>query len=135
MNQSFADQLHDLDQLVAEENRQGVQDWFLAREFTVIVLSSEDDDEDAFPALIVEGEDFSSIVAFLDPERAEEFAQSIAEQVEDSDVQLLEIDGPSLLEPMNGEIGVVFNPELDDMLVVPASLLVSDDTDSSDSDS
>jgi hypothetical protein len=97
------------------------------------VLASEEDEE-AYSALIVEGEDFPAVVVFLDEERANAFSKTIAEQLDGEVVELLEVDGATLLDPLNFEIGIVLNPEEEDMILVHPDLVGLDVEDGDDDD-
>jgi hypothetical protein len=113
--------LNELVEAVSREDQSSVRSWFLAHEFYLIVLSG--DDEEAYSALIVEGDDFASIVVFMDQDRAEAFVETIEEQLQGEQIELLLVDGETLLDPLTTDIGIVVNPEEEDMVVVTPSLL------------
>lgn len=120
---------------ISQEDAGAVQSWFLNRDFFLLVLASEEDEE-AYSALIVEGEDFPAVVVFLDEERANAFSKTIAEQLDGEVVELLAVDGATLLDPLNFEIGIVLNPEEEDMILVHPELvgLEVEDGDEDDED-
>ncbi|MFN7292616.1 MAG: hypothetical protein ACK5T6_18685, partial [Pirellula sp.] len=118
---------------ISQEDAGAVQSWFLSRDFYLLVLASEEDEE-AYSALIVEGEDFPAVVVFLDEERANAFSKTIAEQLDGEIVELLEVDGATLLDPLNFEIGIVLNPEEEDMILVHPDLVGLDIEDGEEDD-
>lgn len=122
MSQSSGDMFAELTAAISQEDAGAVQSWFLNREFYLLVLASEEDEE-AYSALIVEGEDFPAVVVFLDEERANAFSKTIAEQLDGEVVELLSVDGATLLDPLNFEIGIVLNPEEEDMILVHPELV------------
>lgn len=122
MSQSGGDTFAELTAAISQEDAGAVQSWFLSRDFYLLVLASEEDEE-AYSALIVEGEDFPAVVVFLDEERANAFSKTIAEQLDGEVVELLEVDGATLLDPLNFEIGIVLNPEEEDMILVHPDLV------------
>ncbi|XZE19619.1 hypothetical protein SH449x_004945 [Pirellulaceae bacterium SH449] len=122
MSQSDSNTFAELTAAISQEDSGAVQSWFLNREFFLLVLASEEDEE-AYSALIVEGEDFPAVVVFLDEERANTFSKTIAEQLDGEVVELLSVDGATLLDPLNFEIGIVLNPEEEDMIMVHPDLV------------
>jgi hypothetical protein len=122
MSQSSGDMFAELTAAISQEDAGAVQSWFLNREFYLLVLASEEDEE-AYSALIVEGDDFPAVVVFLDEERANAFSKTIAEQLDGEVVELLSVDGATLLDPLNFEIGIVLNPEEEDMILVHPELV------------
>lgn len=122
MSQSSGDMFAELTAAISQEDAGAVQSWFLNRDFFLLVLASEEDEE-AYSALIVEGEDFPAVVVFLDEERANAFSKTIAEQLDGEVVELLAVDGATLLDPLNFEIGIVLNPEEEDMILVHPELV------------
>ncbi|MCU0721544.1 MAG: hypothetical protein MUC83_17670 [Pirellula sp.] len=134
MSQPSGDTFAELTSAISQEDAGAVQSWFLSRDFYLLVLASEEDEE-AYSALIVEGEDFPAVVVFLDEERANTFSKTIAEQLDGEVVELLEVDGATLLDPLNFEIGIVLNPEEEDMILVHPDLVGMDiDGDDEDED-
>lgn len=135
MSQSSGDMFAELTAAISQEDASAVQSWFLNRDFFLLVLASEEDEE-AYSALIVEGEDFPAVVVFLDEERANAFSKTIAEQLDGEVVELLAVDGATLLDPLNFEIGIVLNPEEEDMILVHPDLvgLEVEDGDEDDED-
>jgi hypothetical protein len=133
MSQSGGDTFAELTAAISQEDAGAVQSWFLSRDFYLLVLASEEDEE-AYSALIVEGEDFPAVVVFLDEERANAFSKTIAEQLDGEVVELLEVDGATLLDPLNFEIGIVLNPEEEDMILVHPDLVGLDVEDGDDDD-
>lgn len=135
MSQSSGDMFSELTAAISQEDAGAVQSWFLNRDFFLLVLASEEDEE-AYSALIVEGEDFPAVVVFLDEERANAFSKTIAEQLDGEVVELLAVDGATLLDPLNFEIGIVLNPEEEDMILVHPELvgLEVEDGDEDDED-
>ncbi|MFN7845286.1 MAG: hypothetical protein ACK5YR_02550 [Pirellula sp.] len=133
MSQSGGDTFAELTAAISQEDAGAVQSWFLSRDFYLLVLASEEDEE-AYSALIVEGEDFPAVVVFLDEERANAFSKTIAEQLDGEIVELLEVDGATLLDPLNFEIGIVLNPEEEDMILVHPDLVGLDIEDGEEDD-
>lgn len=133
MSQSGGDTFAELTAAISQEDAGAVQSWFLSRDFYLLVLASEEDEE-AYSALIVEGEDFPAVVVFLDEVRANAFSKTIAEQLDGEVVELLEVDGATLLDPLNFEIGIVLNPEEDDMILVHPDLVGLDVEEGDDED-
>ena len=133
MSQSSGDMFAELTAAISHQDSGAVQSWFLNRNFFLLVLASEEDEE-AYSALIVEGEDFPAVVVFLDEERANEFSKTIAEQLDGEIVELLEVDGETLLDPLNFEIGIVLNPEEEDRILVHPDLVGLDAGDEDEDD-
>jgi len=133
MSQSSGDTFAELTAAISQEDAGAVQSWFLNREFFLLVLASEEDEE-AYSALIVAGEVFPAVVVFLDEERANAFSKTIAEQLDGEVVELLEVDGATLLDPLDFEIGIVLNPEEEDMILVHPDLVGLDIEDGDEDD-
>jgi hypothetical protein len=125
MTNSGDNSLNELVEAVSREDQSSIRSWFLAREFFLIVLAGEDDE--SYSALIVEGDDFASIVVFLEQDRAEAFIEAIEDQLEGEQIELLQVDGETLLDPLTTDIGIVVNPEEEDMVIVTPDLLGAED--------
>ena len=78
-------------------------------------------------ALVVETEEFPAVVAFMSSEDAQRFVDSIADQIEGESVNLFEVDGDALLQPMSEDFGLLINPESDDAIMIEPRLLRPDD--------
>ena len=58
---------------------------------------------------------------------AQRFVDSIADQIEGESVNLFEVDGDALLQPMSEDFGLLINPESDDAIMIEPRLLRPDD--------
>ena len=94
--------------------------WIRGEQFTLVSLSN---DEDSLSAMILETEEFPALVAFMSSEHAEEFVDSIADQIEGEEVDLFEVSGEDLLTPLAKEFGLLINPESDDAVMIEPALL------------
>jgi hypothetical protein len=112
--------LDSLIEAIENEDRQAVLGWIRGEQFTLVSLS---DEEDALSAMILETEEFPALVAFLSTEQAEEFVDSIADQIEGDEVDLFEVAGEDLLTPLAKEFGLLINPESDDAIMISPDLL------------
>ena len=116
-----------LDGLVAAieaEDKPAILDWIRSEHFTLVSLSN---DEESLSAMILETEEFPALVAFLSSEHAEQFVDSISDQIEGEKVDLFEVEGEDLLAPLSSEFGLLINPESDDAVMIEPKLLQSDD--------
>lgn len=118
--------LDGLIQAINNDDHAAVDQWIRSERFTLVALASEDGDEDALSALVVETEEFPAVVAFMDTDAAQLFVDSIADQIEGESVDLFEVDGESLLRPMSEEFGLLINPESDEAVMIEPGLLHSD---------
>ncbi len=115
-----------LDGLVAAieaGDKTAILDWIRAEEFTLVSLSN---DEESLSAMILETEEFPALVAFLSSEHAEQFVDSISDQIEGEEVDLFEVAGEDLLAPLSSEFGLLINPESDDAVMIEPKLLQVD---------
>ncbi len=115
-----------LDGLVAAieaGNKTAILDWIRAEQFTLVSLSN---DEESLSAMILETEDFPALVAFLSSDHAEQFVDSISDQIEGEEVDLFEVTGEDLLAPLSSEFGLLINPESDDAVMIEPKLLQLD---------
>ena len=115
-----------LDGLVAAieaEDKSAILDWIRGEHFTLVSLSN---DEESLAAMILETEEFPALVAFLSSEHAEQFVDSISDQIEDEEVDLFEVAGEDLLVPLSSEFGLLINPESDDAVMIEPALLQLD---------
>ena len=115
-----------LDGLVAAieaEDKSAILDWIRGEQFTLVSLSN---DEESLSAMILETEEFPALVAFLSSEHAEQFVDSISDQIEGEEVDLFEVAGEDLLAPLSSEFGLLINPESDDAVMIEPKLLQID---------
>ncbi len=115
-----------LDGLVAAieaEDKSAILDWIRGEQFTLVSLSN---DEESLSAMILETEEFPALVAFLSSEHAEQFVDSISDQIEGEEVDLFEVAGEDLLVPLSSEFGLLINPESDDAVMIEPTLLQFD---------
>ncbi len=115
-----------LDGLVAAieaGNKTAILDWIRAEQFTLVSLSN---DEESLSAMILETEEFPALVAFLSSDHAEQFVDSISDQIEGEEVDLFEVTGEDLLAPLSSEFGLLINPESDDAVMIEPKLLQLD---------
>ena len=115
-----------LDGLVAAieaEDKSAILDWIRGEHFTLVSLSN---DEESLSAMILETEEFPALVAFLNSEHAEQFVDSISDQIEGEEVDLFEVAGEDLLVPLSSEFGLLINPESDDAVMIEPTLLQFD---------
>ncbi|HUP82331.1 MAG TPA: hypothetical protein VM260_27505 [Pirellula sp.] len=115
-----------LDGLVAAieaEDKSAILEWIRGEQFTLVSLSN---DEESLSAMILETEEFPALVAFLSSEHAEQFVDSISDQIEGEEVDLFEVAGEDLLVPLSSEFGLLINPESDDAVMIEPTLLQFD---------
>ena len=115
-----------LDGLVAAievGDKAAILDWIRAEQFTLVSLSN---DEESLSAMILETEEFPALVAFLSSDHAEQFVDSISDQIEGEEVDLFEVTGEDLLAPLSSEFGLLINPESDDAVMIEPNLLQVD---------
>lgn len=116
-----------LDSLVSAieaKDKPAILDWIRGEQFTLVSLS--DDDEESLSAMILETEEFPAVVAFLSSGHAEQFVDSISDQIEGDEVDLFEVAGEDLLAPLSSEFGLLINPESDDAVMIEPKLLQVD---------
>ncbi len=112
--------LDSLVEAVEAEDKDAIMTWIRGEQFTLVSLSN---DEDSLSAMILETEEFPALVAFMSSEHAEEFVDSIADQIEGEEVDLFEVSGEDLLTPLAKEFGLLINPESDDAVMIEPALL------------
>ena len=91
---------------IETEDKVAILNWIRGEHFTLVSLSN---DEEALSAMILETEEFPALVAFLSSEHAEQFVDSIADQIEGEEVDLFEVAGEDLLAPLSTEFGLFIN--------------------------
>jgi hypothetical protein len=119
-----------LAEAMSEGDKQAIDRWIRNEQFTLVALAEEDgesEEEGALSALVVETEEFPAVVAFMSSEDAQRFVDSIADQIEGESVNLFEVDGDALLQPMSEDFGLLINPESDDAIMIEPRLLRPDD--------
>ncbi|MCF7961613.1 MAG: hypothetical protein K9M08_12810 [Pirellula sp.] len=112
--------LDSLVEAIEAEDKEAIMTWIRGEQFTLVSLSN---DEDSLSAMILETEEFPALVAFMSSEHAEEFVDSIADQIEGEEVDLFEVSGEDLLTPLAKEFGLLINPESDDAVMIEPALL------------
>ncbi len=115
--------LDDLVDAIEAEDKTAILDWIRGEQFTLVSLSN---DEESLSAMILETEEFPALVAFLSSEHAEQFVDSISDQIEGEEVDLFEVAGEDLLAPLSSEFGLLINPESDDAVMIEPKLLQLD---------
>ena len=108
---------------IEAEDKSAILDWIRGEHFTLVSLSN---DEESLSAMILETEEFPALVAFLSSEHAEQFVDSISDQIEGEEVDLFEVAGEDLLAPLSSEFGLLINPESDDAIMIEPKLLQVD---------
>ena len=116
---------------IETEDKDAIMAWIRGEKFTLVSLSN---DEESLSAMILETEEFPALVAFLSSDHAEQFVDSIADQIEGEEVDLFEVSGEDLLTPLAEEFGLLINPESDDAVMIEPALLQRDGAESEDSD-
>ncbi len=114
---------------IETENKEAVIEWIHRETFTLVSLGSDDG---ATAAMILETETFPALVAFLNSDLAEEFVDSIADQIEGESVEMFEVSGEDLLAPLTSEFGLLINPESEDAVLIDPSFLHDEDADTED---
>lgn len=112
--------LDSLVEAIEAEDKEAIMTWIRGEQFTLVSLSN---DEESLSAMILETEEFPALVAFMSSEHAEEFVDSIADQIEGEEVDLFEVSGEDLLTPLAKEFGLLINPESDDAVMIEPALL------------
>ena len=112
--------LDSLVEAIEAEDKEAIMTWIRGEQFTLVSLSN---DEDSLSAMSLETEEFPALVAFMSSEHAEEFVDSIADQIEGEEVNLFEVSGEDLLTPLAKEFGLLINPESDDAVMIEPALL------------
>ena len=115
--------LDDLVDAIEAEDKTAILDWIRGEQFTLVSLSN---DEESLSAMILETEEFPALVAFLSSEHAEQFVDSISDEIEGEEVDLFEVAGEDLLVPLSSEFGLLINPESDDAVMIEPKLLQVD---------
>lgn len=105
---------------IEANDKEAVMNWIRGEQFTLVSLSN---DEDSLSAMILETEEFPALVAFLSSEHAEDFVDSIADEIEGEEVDLFEVSGEDLIAPLAKEFGLLINPESDDAVMIEPALL------------
>ena len=108
---------------IEAEDKTAILDWIRGEQFTLVSLSN---DEESLSAMILETDEFPALVAFLSSEHAEQFVDSISDQIEGEEVDLFEVAGEDLLFPLSSEFGLLINPESDDAVMIEPKLLQVD---------
>jgi hypothetical protein len=112
--------LEGLVEAIDADDKAAVLEWIQGEQFTLVSLGTEDD---SLSAMIVETDEFPALIAFLSSEHAEQFVDSIADQIEEDEVDLFEVSGADLLAPLSEEFGLLINPESDDPVMIEPSML------------
>jgi hypothetical protein len=116
--------LDTLVEAIGAKDKAAIMEWIRGEQFTLVSLSN---DEDSLSAMILETEEFPALVAFLSSEDAENFVDSIADELEEDEVDLFEVSGEDLLTPLEKEFGLLINPESDDAVMIEPALLQPDE--------
>lgn len=121
--------LDSLIEAIEAKDKAAVLEWIHAENFTLVSLT---DEEESLSAMVLETDDFPALVAFLGTELAEEFVDSISDQIEGDEVELFEVAGVDLLPPLDRSFGLLINPESDDAVIIEPGLLHDDEADEDD---
>ena len=119
-NEEMGSRLDGLIEAIEAKDKEAIMSWIRGEQFTLVSLSN---DEDSLSAMILETEEFPALVAFLTSEHAEDFVDSIADEIEGEEVDLFEVSGEDLLGPLAKEFGLLINPESDDAVMIEPALL------------
>jgi hypothetical protein len=119
-DEEMGSRLDGLIEAIEAKDKDAIMSWIRGEQFTLVSLSN---DEDSLSAMILETEEFPALVAFLTPEHAEDFVDSIADEIEGEEVDLFEVSGEDLLGPLAKEFGLLINPESDDAVMIEPALL------------
>lgn len=119
---------NDLMTAIIDRDAATIRQHVLGREFILINISDEEDDEeeDQMGALTAEIDNFDVLVVFTSEETAGHFVESMGEMFEDQDdITGFVVEGQALLEYLPDHFGLLINAESENAQVVDP-LLVSE---------
>ena len=108
---------------INERNASQVRSLVLAREFVMISISGENDDEDNVGALTAEMGDFDVLVVFTSEQNAGVFVREMGELFEnEEEVDGVVVEGNAMLEYLPEGFGILLNPEIESACVIEPAL-------------
>ena len=108
---------------ISERNASQVRSLILAREFVMISISGEEDDDDNVGALTAEMGDFDVLVVFTSEQNAGVFVREMGELFEnEEEVDGVVVEGNAMLEYLPEGFGILLNPEIESACVIEPAL-------------
>ena len=107
---------------INERDASQVRSLILGREFVMINISGDDDDDNV-GALTAELGDFEVLVVFTSEQNAGVFVQEMGELFEnEEEVDGVFVEGNAVLESLPEGFGVLLNPETESAIVIDPTL-------------
>ena len=112
-----------LAELVATGDAAAIAEHIKDRDFTLVKLADESDEEN-FSALIAEVDDAPMLVVFSSDQHAGMFADTVPEDMldEEGNMPAFLVGGQELVADLTEEFGVIFNMETEDLCVMEPDL-------------
>ena len=100
-----------------------VRSQILAREFVMISISGEEDNDDNVGALTAELGDFDVLVVFTSEQNAGVFVREMGELFEnEEEVDGVVVEGNAMLEYLPDGFGILLDPEIESACVIDPTL-------------
>ena len=108
---------------INERDASQVRAQILAREFVLISISGDDDEEESVGALTAELGDFDVLVVFTSEQNAGVFVREMGELFEnEEEVDGVVVEGEAMLEYLPDDYGILLNPEIESACVIEPTL-------------
>ena len=108
---------------INERDASQVRSLILAREFVLISVSGEDDDDESVGALTAELGDFDVLVVFTSEQNAGVFVREMGDLFEnEEEVDGVVVEGDAMLEYLPEGYGILLDPEIESACVIEPTL-------------
>ncbi len=108
---------------INERDASQVRSLILGREFVMISISGDDEDDDNVGALTAELGDFEVLVVFTSEQNAGVFVREMGELFEnEEEVDGVFVEGNAVLEYLPEGFGMLLNPEIESAIVIDPTL-------------
>ena len=108
---------------INERDASQVRSLILAREFVMISISGEQEDDDNVGALTAELGDFDVLVVFTSEQNAGVFVREMGELFEnEEEVDGVFVEGNAMLEYLPDGFGILLDPEVEGVCVIDPTL-------------
>lgn len=108
---------------INERDASQVRSLILAREFVMISISGDDDDDESVGALTAELGDFEVLVVFTSEQNAGVFVREMGELFEnEEEVDGVIVEGDAVLEYLPEGFGMLLNPEVESVTLIDPKL-------------
>ena len=108
---------------INDRDARQVRSLMLAREFVMISMSGDDDDDESVGALTAELGDFDVLVVFTSEQNAGVFVREMSDLFENGeDVDGVFVEGDAVLQYLPEGFGMLLNPEIESASLIDPTL-------------